>query len=452
MKKFKKFYFKKFCFDLDTLKASFFYSFDNEVNFEEVIDFWVEWFKLRNDLNKDILNNLCFHLSIALWISYYKLCPTNNLVVESWFLDENQISFWKKFYSNWLGEFLYTNKISPKWLFNFVNASLNKFEKMDFSTSSKALVAVWGWKDSIVSMELLEKAWIDFNTVVFWKLDEIKDSTIKIIWKKNILIKRILSENLFDLNDSWYYNWHIPITWVIAFVLEIVSYLYDYKYIVLSNEKSANNWNLDWEWLSINHQYSKSLEFEKDFDSYICNYISSNIKYFSLLRWFYELKIAEIFSYIWKRYFAYFSSCNNNFKIHSKWNHNWCWCLECPKCAFVFCILRAFLPKEEMIYIFSRDLYEDKKLDDLFRELLWISWHKPFECVWESEEVYLAMYLSWEKEKDSKLPFILKLFEEEVLEKLDYDYIKSLKEKFLSYHDEDIIPKEIKEKVIEFKN
>ena len=54
------------------------------------------------------------------------------------------------------------------------------------------------------------------------------------------------------------------------------------------------------------------------------------------------------------------------------------------------------------------------------------------------------MYLSWEKEKDSKLPFILKLFEEEVLEKLDYDYIKSLKEKFLSYHDEDIIPKEIK--------
>jgi hypothetical protein len=40
------------------------------------------------------------------------------------------------------------------------------------------------------------------------------------------------------------------------------------------------------------------LEFEKDFSEYVEKYISSQLKYFSLLRAFYELKIAEIFSKI----------------------------------------------------------------------------------------------------------------------------------------------------------
>jgi hypothetical protein len=64
----------------------------------------------------------------------------------------------------------------------------------------------------------------------------------------------------------------------------LFSYLYNYKYIILSNEKSASEENLIWNSLKINHQYSKSFEFEKDFVEYKNKYISKNIKYFSLLR------------------------------------------------------------------------------------------------------------------------------------------------------------------------
>jgi hypothetical protein len=39
MKQFNKFYFEKYEFDKKTLKASFYYSFDKEVFFEEIIDF-----------------------------------------------------------------------------------------------------------------------------------------------------------------------------------------------------------------------------------------------------------------------------------------------------------------------------------------------------------------------------------------------------------------------------
>lgn len=489
MKNFSIFYFKKFEFNTSSLQAIFNYSFDNEVFFEEKIDFKNESFDIKKDFNLDKLNDILFHLHIALWISYYKLFPTKDLVIESWFLDDFQIKFWKKFYINWLWEFLYTNKILPKELFNFVN---NKKQKKDFYLNfennnnwknenfknellknnnlnfktgwienndikiepklfknNKALVAIWWGKDSIVSIELLKKSWIDFDLFVFWKIDELKQFTAQISSKKILLVKRTLSQNLFELNNQWYYNWHVPITWIIAFVLEIVAYLYSYKYLVLSNEKSANFWNTTWEWVDINHQYSKSLDFEKDFWEYVSKYISKEIKYFSLLRWLYEIKIVELFSKYWKKYFWYFSSCNNNFKIlwnSSLWNvKKSFWCNNCPKCAFVFSILRPYLNRKEIIKIFWEDLFERSDLEKLFRELLWISWIKPFECVWEAEEVIYSMYLTIKNHyNDKKLPFILDIFNKEVLYKMTTLKLKNIEKKLVTIYNEDIIPAEIK--------
>ncbi len=454
MKNFSTFYFKNFEFDISNLQAIFHYSFDNEVFFEEIIDFKNDLFFVRDDLDLEILNNILFHLHIALWISYYKAFPTKDLVVESGFLDDFQIEFWKKFYINWLWEFLYTNKISPSGLFNFVNNSSKKYSKIDFEVSNKVLIAIWWWKDSIVTIELFKKAWIDFDLNVFWKIDQLKNNTALIANKNILQVKRTLSANLFELNKTGYYNGHIPITWIIAFVMEMVAYIYSYKYLVLSNEKSANFWNTLWEWLVINHQYSKSLDFEKDFGEYVFRCISSDVKYFSVLRWMYEVKIAELFVKYWKQYFWMFSSCNSNFKINNDIQelkdfsqNKWIiqakyWCNNCPKCAFVFSILRPYLTDKEVIQIFWEDLYFRQDLEKLFRELLWISWIKPFECVWEAEEVIYSMYLSiW---KYSNLPFILDIFSKEVLINLLNNDIKNIKKKLVTIYNEDIIPLEIK--------
>ncbi len=454
MKKFKNFYFKSFDFDKKSLLASFHYSFDNEVFFEEKIDFNSDDFNLRKDINYDILDNMLFHLHIALWISYYKTYPTHDLIVESWNLDDFQIKFWKKFYINWLWEFLYKNNIDIKWLFNFVNNSSTNYKKIDFEVSSKALVPVWWWKDSIVSIEMLKNEWFDFDLFVFWKIDNLKKDTSNISNKNILLVKRTISNNLFDLNKKGYFNWHVPITWLIAFTMEVVWYLYSYKYLVLSNEISANFWNTFWNWVNINHQYSKSLEFEKDFKLYVEKYISSNIKYFSLLRWLYEVKIAEYFAKNAKQYFSYFSSCNNNFKIFNKSENieKWIkWCNNCSKCAFVFSILRPYLDRDEVIEIFWEDLFDRKDLEKLFRELLWITWIKPFECVWEAEEVIFSMNKSIKKYWNN-LPYILEIFNREVLTKLTNEEIKNIEKKLGNRSDEDIIPKEIKKIIFKEKN
>ncbi len=447
MKKFNTFYFKSFEFDRGALEAKFYYSFDNEVFFEEVLYFWDEKFDLRDDIDVEVVENIMFHIHIALWVSYYKAFPTKDLVVESGILDENQIEFWKKFYINWLGEFLYTNNISPKWLFNFVVKSDKKYSKKDFNIENKSLVALWWWKDSIVSMELLEKAWFDYELVVFWKLDDLKLNVANKANKKILLIKRKLSDTLFELNKKWYYNWHIPITWVIAFILELSSYLYNYKYTILSNELSANSENTSWEWIKINHQYSKSLEFEIDFKKYVEKYITSEIKYFSLLRWMYETKIAEKFAKLWKKYFDVFSSCNNNFKLLSNsttTKNKKIWCNKCPKCVFVFTVLRQYLNKEEVLQIFWEDLFVRKDLEKLFKELLWVTWIKPFECVWEHDEMLYSMYKSLEKYDKKNKPYIMNLFEKEILSKNDKNYVKKLEKKLDRIYEDDIIPIEIK--------
>ena len=268
MKNFKKFYFEKFSFDSKNLKAYFFYSFDKDERFKEIIDFSCDK-EFNKNFDENILNNFLFNLFIALWISYYKLFPINDLVIEKWYLNQKQIKFWKKFYLFWLWEFFVKNNFEiPK--FNFINndKNENKFLYWDYKLESeKSLLMWWGWKDSIVSYNFIKN--INYDIFVVGKLDKIKENTIKLTWKSPIILKRELSENLFKLNHKWYYNWHVPITWIIAFISIVFSYLYNYKYTLLSNERSSSEENMIYNWVKINHQYSKSFEFEKDFSKYV---------------------------------------------------------------------------------------------------------------------------------------------------------------------------------------
>lgn len=99
MKTFQSFYFTGYTFDPKTLKASFFYSFDHEINFTETIDFACTEFKCITTIDSDVMNTLLFHLSLALGISYYKLYPTKDLVIEHGSLNQDQQQFWKTFYT-----------------------------------------------------------------------------------------------------------------------------------------------------------------------------------------------------------------------------------------------------------------------------------------------------------------------------------------------------------------
>jgi hypothetical protein len=66
MQNFSKFYFNKFEFDKTSLQARFYYSFDQEVFFKEIIDFSSENFNFRNNIDYEVVNNMLFQIHIAL--------------------------------------------------------------------------------------------------------------------------------------------------------------------------------------------------------------------------------------------------------------------------------------------------------------------------------------------------------------------------------------------------
>jgi len=442
MKEFQTFYFTWYTFDPKTLKASFFYSFDHDVDFTETIDFSCPGFTPINDLDKEILNTLLFHLSLALGISYYKLYPTENLVIEHGSLNQDQQKFWKTFYTQWLGEFFFRNNLSPKGRINFVNWEKASPQKL-FSTASNIPMIAIGWgKDSLVSIELVKKLNIPFYTSTFGKDYYLHKVVWDKIWAPRLLMIRTMDVKIFDMNQQGYYNGHVPISGIIAFVITTAAYIYNYKYIIMSNEKSANEGNTVMDGIEINHQRSKSYQFESDFSQYIKKYISPDIEYFSLLRWMYEIKIAKLFSQ-YQQYFDTFSSCNNNFKIiesNKTTDHRRCG--VCPKCAFVYVTLRPFLNDNETQNIFGQELYDNKELLPLYKELLGIDGIKPFECVGTNEEVTYAMYLHYERIKnDSLIPPIMEVFKNEILPTLSPSDIINLEKKlFTLYTDETNIP------------
>ncbi len=444
MKAFQTFYFTWYDFDPKTLKASFFYSFDHEVNFTETIDFTCHGFTPITTRDPEIMNTLLFHLSLAVGVSYYKLYPTENLVIESGSLNEDQQQFWTTFYTQGLGEFFFRNNLSPKWLINFVNGGKESPHKLFSSHSNIPMIAIGWGKDSLLSTELIKKLNIPFYTSTFGKDYYLHKIVGDKIGAPRLLMTRELDPKLFEMNQQWYYNGHVPISGIIAFVLTTAAYLYDYTYIIMSNEKSANEGNTIMDGIEINHQRSKSYQFESDFSQYIKKYLSPDVQYFSLLRGMYELKIAKLFSQ-YQQYFDIFSSCNNNFKIiesNKTTAHRRCGI--CPKCAFVYATLRPFLSDEDTQRIFGQELYENSELTTTYKELLGIDGIKPFECVWTNEEVTYAMYLYYEKIiHNSQIPPIMKLFKNEILPKLSSNDLLMLEKKlFTLYTEETNIPTE----------
>jgi UDP-N-acetylmuramoylalanine--D-glutamate ligase len=192
---------------------------------------------------------------------------------------------------------------------------------------------------------------------------------------------------------------------VFAFLGYLTAVLYDYSKVVVGNEYSSNFGNIKYKEEEINHQWSKSLEFEKLFQAYTKRFISPSVTFFSLLRPFYEIRIAEMFVK-YKKYFPVFSSCNRNFKVYEK-RQNTLWCGECAKCIFVFTILSAFLKEKELISIFGKNLYKDEKLLPMFADVLGFGKIKPFDCVGTFDEAQSSLYLASENFEDT---YIVKYF------------------------------------------
>ena len=362
------------------LSMTFHFSLDERYYFHPTLKFPARPFYRWESIPRDQLESLAFHIGMVELVSYWKAACPKTVVVKPFDLKLCQKKWWRHLYYQGLGEFRYLNGIacSEKDFLRIESGTDRVAHRISLPLEEKTLVPVGGGKDSVVTLELLRH-----EMPVIPLILNPRGATLGCVHTAGYadegcaMVERSLDPTLLQLNKEGFLNGHTPFSALLAFVGLLVGFGSGSRYIALSNESSANESTVPG--TDINHQYSKSIAFEKDFREYVSLHLNGEIQYFSFLRPLNELQIAWLFSQC-AAYHEVFRSCNAGSKTDS-------WCGKCPKCLFTWLILSPFLSRERLTTIFGKDLMSDVALRPVFEELNGTAAVKPFECVGTVEEV-----------------------------------------------------------------
>jgi len=362
------------------------FSIENLCEFHPVTIIDTHNFALLNCPDSPEAQDLVFSLGLVELISYWKCACPPEIVVHCGHLSDNEINWWKRLWYHGLGEFFYRNEIVANIQdFVHVRSSSIKTSRENatpFHSASFSLVPIGGGKDSCVTLHLLGQ--MNRKLMGFTVNDQPArfETFAAAGYHPDQMLRahRRIDPALLTLNAQGYLNGHTPFSAIVAFLGLYSAYLSGANELVLSNEASANEPSILG--TDVNHQYSKSYAFERDFNDYIQQRFALPIRYFSLLRPFHELQIAKQFAALPQYHFA-FKSCN----IGSKRN---AWCCRCAKCLFVYLVLAPFLLEGQMIAIFGKNLLKSPYLAEDLQGLLGNRIEKPFECVGTIEEARAA--------------------------------------------------------------
>jgi len=373
----------------DKLLIDFVFNLSDKYVFKPRLEVETRPFFKGGVLKDSDIQTLVFNIGMVEMLSYWKIACPSKIIVRPHILNDEQTEWWKKLYFNGLGEFFYLNTIGAS-VDDFVEilseGDLAKRIESEIDYK-KTIVPIGGGKDSVVSLELLKAGGMDVFPMMVNPSPASRRTIENAGYSLNnsFVVRRFLDPLMLQLNTEGYLNGHTPFSALLAFTNVLVAAIAGIGNIALSNENSANESTVPG--TNINHQYSKSFEFEQDFDFYCKKYIHKGINYFSFLRPLNEMQIASLFSGF-PQHFSTFRSCN----VGSKKDE---WCCDCPKCLFTFVILSPFVEKGRLLEIFGEDLLTKQNLKPVLLELSGKAEIKPFECVGTVGEVNAS--LAWIK-------------------------------------------------------
>lgn len=354
--------------------------------------------------HQQLVENIAFNIGMIELISYWKASCSPVVVIRPGALNDEQINWWKKLYFNGLGEFFYLNSIpaDPDSFMQIKSLNPHNYRVEEPIFKEGYLVPIGGGKDSAVSLSLLLGAGKKVTPLIMnprgATIETVKAAGLQM--EDALTINRTIDPRLIGLNKQGFLNGHTPFSAMLAFHTLMCSAITGFANIVLSNEGSANESTIPG--TGINHQYSKSFEFEQDFRNYYRAYICSGISYFSLLRPLSELQIAAIFSRL-TNYHDVFRSCNAGSKTDE-------WCGKCPKCMFTHIMLSAFTGIAEASRIIGNNMLGNPDNEEVFNELCGYSPIKPFDCVGTTLEVKQALQMTADREPEDNRPYLVQRF------------------------------------------
>ena len=373
-------------------------------------DFFPAWkwngITVPDGMDRSLIEYVIFCIGMTELVSYWKCACPPRVLVKCGALNAEQIKWWKKLYFGGLGEFFYRNGIQTDFD-SFMNIEAECSDVPVFTDPYKgerkgAVIPVGGGKDSVVTLELLSGLRDDS---LCYTINPHKTTTecaqaAGYPDERIVGFRRSIHPELLKRNADGWLNGHTPFSAIVAFSAYLAAVMTGKKYIVLSNESSANEGNVSG--TGVNHQYSKSTGFERDFREFCRKWLTVPPEYFSLLRPWSEWQITKKFV-TYPKYLSIFRSCNVGSKTDS-------WCGKCAKCLYVYIMLAAFLDDGELVRIFGSDMLDTAEFEGLFNGLVYADFDKPFECVGTRAEIRLALYSAYKRREGGKIPLLLEKY------------------------------------------
>jgi len=337
---------------------------------------------------REVMQNLVFHLGLAELPSYWKATCSPHIEVRAGSLDAEQIAFWTSILTDGMGEFHYANKtpFSDPDFVTIASASARSHAVFGEPLQGGHIIPVGGGKDSLVTLDLLGQRDPRAATLAI-NPPPSTDAAIRLAdIATRVVVTRRLDPRLLELNKAGFLNGHTPFGAVIAFMSALAAVVLGRKRIALSNESSSDYSPLVYGGRVINHQFGKSWALEAAMHRYLAQFVASDLHYFSLLRPFNELQIAQRFAEL-RKFHQDFRSCNRGRKSDT-------WCGQCPKCLSTFIVLAPFVVRSELCQIFGSDLLIRPECQPILASLLSeVGAERPFECVATPAEIRAALDL-----------------------------------------------------------
>ena len=377
-------------YDPSTRTVTLHYALDDRIRFTETITF--------EPVGDDLLppsgpgfERALLHLHVAAGTSYYKTAAPPEVVVEHADLTTDELDLYRHLYDDGLREFAVANGLPvPRPVTvrtdgtrgSDVGAVPTGTPTVD-EVRSGLVVPIGGGKDSMVLIESVRHLTPRLFAVNPHPLVlELAEQTGLDV----VVVRRRIDPGLASLHRVGALNGHVPITAIISLIAVVGGFINGYDTIAMAVERSASEETVSVDGVPVNHQYSKSRDFELLLEGLLSTTVSPGLTWASALRPYSELAIARAFAGL-PAYHGTFCSCNTAFRQHADPSQRWCG--HCPKCRFVGLMLAPFLDRTAVSDIIGRDMFADPDQIPGFAALM-SDVDKPFECVGERRESAVA--------------------------------------------------------------
>jgi UDP-N-acetyl-alpha-D-muramoyl-L-alanyl-L-glutamate epimerase len=329
-------------------------------------------------------------LAVVEAFSYWKALCSPVIEVALPAPDAGELDWWRAFWPGAMGEFFYRNRIGyTAGDFLDIRGPVGAPERQDGAGSGAdgaPLVLFSGGKDSLALARIAAAARgsapIDF--FLYNPGARLRGATGPLAARGRVLeAHRAILPELLRLNAAGHPNGHTPFSAYLAFAAMLTGYLRGSGLVVAGNSRSDDEPNVpSYLGRPVNHQWTKSYEFEAALGAYRDRWLPGAPGYSSPLRPLYELQIIASLSGNVDAYLRT-ASCNRA--------PAGAWCRTCAKCAWVFLATAALFGHDLAIRKIGADMFADPALAGVYQEMAGLTGTKPFECTGTEDEVRAAI-------------------------------------------------------------